>query len=155
VHGRPASARHKGKSNLNAIKSAVEACSIPIIANGGIIDALTALDAFENTGCAGIMIGQGAIGDFGIFNRIINSFETASIAHRATWEERLDSLTKHAKASIKFYGENLGIVRLRKLVPYYLKGLPNASQIRNNFCKIDTESQMNDLLKTIWDSPYM
>jgi tRNA-dihydrouridine synthase len=53
-----------------------------------------------------------------------------------------------------YYGNKIGIIRLRKLAPYYLKGLPNATKIRERFNHIETLEQLDELLAYVWKSPY-
>jgi nifR3 family TIM-barrel protein len=154
IHGRAAEQGHKGNPDLEAIKKAKEACSIPVIGNGGITDEHTALNFFERTGCDGIMIGRGAAGDFGIFNRIAHFLKTGEIQAPPTWEKRIEDFKRHARLSVEFYGGDLGIIRLRKLAAYYLKGLPNAAMLRNKFCRTETLAEMDSLLGQMWDSPY-
>jgi tRNA-dihydrouridine synthase B len=154
IHGRSASAGHKGSPDLEAIREAKQSCSIPVIGNGGIIDEDSAAEFFKRTGCDAVMIGRGAVGDFGVFSRIRAFLDTGERQGRPTWEKRVEDLKRHARLSVEFYGEKLGVVRLRKLVPYYLKGLPNASSIRDRFCKTTTLPEVDALLESIWESPY-
>jgi len=154
IHGRAAEQGHKGNPDLEAIKKAKDACSIPVIGNGGITSEQTALDFFEQTGCDGIMIGRGAAGDFGIFNRIAHFLKTGESQPPPTWEKRIEDFKHHARLSVEFYGGDIGIIRLRKLAVYYLKGLPNASMLRDKFCKTETLADMDTLLAQMWESPY-
>lgn len=154
IHGRPAASGHKGSPDLAAIREAKRACGIPVIGNGGITDEAGAAAFLDKTGCDGVMIGRGAVGDFGIFSRIKHFLETGERLPGPTWEKRIEDLRRHAALSVEFYGEKLGVVRLRKLVPYYLKGLPNASSIRDRFCKAVSLEQVLSLLDSVWESPY-
>lgn len=154
VHGRPASAGHVGKADLEAIARTVEVSRIPVVGNGGVTDDESARGFFEATGCAGLMIGRAAIGDCGLFGRIERCLAGGAQENGPTWEDRLGSLREHAALSAEHYGEKKGIVLLRKIAPYYLKGLPNASKIRGVINTIETLKALDDLLATVWDSPY-
>lgn len=154
IHGRPASAGHKGSPDLEAIRQAKEASPIPVIGNGGITDELTAMDFFEQTGCDGIMIGRGAIGDFEIFNRTAHYIQTGERLSEPTWEDRINNFKKHARLSAQLYGEKFGLIRMRKIVAYYLKDMPNASAIRNSFCQMETLEDMDALLSNALKSPH-
>lgn len=153
IHGRAVVSGHKGEADLEAVRKAKETATIPVIGNGGIIDEATALSFFENTGCDGIMIGRGAIGDFEIFNRIAYFLETGERLQEPTWESRIDNFKQHAKAAAELYGEKYGLIRMRKIVAYYLKDMPNASSTRNKFCQIETIKEMDSLMATALKSP--
>lgn len=154
VHGRAAVNVHKGLPDLGAVAEGVAAATIPIVGNGGIVDELTARRFLDATGCAGLMVGRGAIGDPGIFGRIQHFLATGETLPPPTREQRLESLLHHARGAAEFYGERKGIVLLRKVMPYYLKGLPNASRLRNEFNHIDTLAGLESLLGKVDESPY-
>jgi tRNA-dihydrouridine synthase B len=154
VHGRPVAWGHTGKPNLAAIKEAVAASKIPVVGNGGIVDEASARTFLEETGCAGLMIGRAAIGDPMIFNRISHFLVQGDKLPGPTMEDRLAFLKRHAVLSCAHYGERTGIIILRKVSAYYLKGLPNASRIREKFNKLVKLSDLDELLAGVWESPF-
>ena len=70
IHGRTLKQGYRGEADWSKISKIVEAVSIPVIANGDIIDSTSASACLEETGAAGIMIGRGAIGNPHIFYKI-------------------------------------------------------------------------------------
>ncbi|MGA2090273.1 MAG: tRNA dihydrouridine synthase DusB [Endomicrobiales bacterium] len=154
VHGRSAVNFHKGLPDLLAVAQAVQAAPIPVIGNGGIVDEKTAKDFLDKTHCAGLMIGRGAIGDPDLFRRVSHYVSTGEILQPPTREKRIDCLKRHARMAADHYGEKRGVVLLRKVMAYYLKGLPNASRIRNEFNKIESLHALDELLEKIDESPY-
>ncbi len=70
VHGRTLRQRYSGISNWDLITEIVDAVDIPVVANGDIVDAESALKCLEITGAAGLMIGRAAIGRPEIFHQI-------------------------------------------------------------------------------------
>ena len=154
VHGRAAEHGHSGKPDLGAIKEAVVNAHIPVIGNGGITDEISAGHFLKETGCAGLMIGRGAIGNYSIFNRIEQYLDTGTVGREPSWEERIALLKKHALMSLGCYGEPYGFIHLRKIAPFYLKGLPNAAKIRSRFNTIIRFTELDELFKEIWQSPY-
>ncbi len=154
VHGRPASVHHKGRPDLAAVATAVASSRLPVIGNGGIIDELSAGEFLDHTGCAGLMIGRAAIGDTDLFRRLTHFFETGDALSTPPWEYKIELLKKHAKRSVEHYGERTGLLRLRKVAPFYLKGLPNAASIRNRFNRTVTLEELDSLLMEIRRSSY-
>lgn len=89
-----------------------------------------------------------------IFNRITHYLSHGDILRGPTMEDRLTFLKRHAVLSCAHYGEKTGIIILRKVAAYYLKGLPNASKIRDRFNKLTKLAELDALLSGVWDSPY-
>ncbi len=151
VHGRPAVAMHSGSVDLEAIAEVVKVVSIPVIANGGIKDELSAREAFERTGCAGLMIGRGAIGDPSLFGRLTSYFDDGDIQKSPTWEERLMMFRRHVTLACAHYGEKNAMMRMRKVAPYYIKDMPGATRLRalyNTFTELKQLDNIEDSLKT-------
>ena len=154
VHGRPACDRHSGEPDYPAIRETVESVKIPVIGNGGVTDETTAVEFFQKTGCSAVMIGRSCIGDPEIFERIEKYSGSGNLVPGMTWESRIEVLKEHARLSAARYGEKNGVIRLRKIAPYYLKGLPNASRIRQSFNKIVSLIELEELTREIWKCPY-
>ncbi|MBN1622546.1 MAG: tRNA dihydrouridine synthase DusB [Endomicrobiales bacterium] len=154
IHGRAAKLQHSGKPDLSAVKQACESANLPIIGNGGIINEKTASEFLESTGCDGLMIGRAAIEDPGIFERIEYFLNTGKTKPEPSWEKRINYLKNHAETASEYYGEKVALLRLRKIAPYYLKGLPNATKIRASFNKIVSLKELDELLSMVWKSPY-
>ena len=70
VHGRTLRQRYSGEADWQQICDIGEAVDIPVIANGDVVDAVTAAECLEATGAAGLMIGRGAIGRPTVFHEI-------------------------------------------------------------------------------------
>jgi tRNA-dihydrouridine synthase B len=155
IHGRPASQGHSGDADREAVRQVVQSVTIPVVGNGGVKDERSAKLWVDETGCAGLMIGRAAIGDPYIFDRITHFLATGDLLSSPTWEERLAFLKRHAELAVAYYSnEKKGIIILRKLAAFYMKGLPNASRIRNAFNAITTLKELDELLATVWESPY-
>ena len=146
LHGRPAALMHCGPADLEAIKETVESIKIPVIANGGIDTPESALEFVKKTGCAGLMIGRAAIGDPFLFSRIISYFSTGDITKPPNWEERFRALERHCQICSDHYGEKSGLMRMRKVAPYYLKGMPAAARLRKYFNTLTKVSDVAGLM---------
>jgi len=138
LHGRFASQKHSGDVSIESISEAVKSVKIPVIANGGISDEETARNILDKTGCAGLMIGRSAIGDFGIFRRISHYLKSGDKLMSPSREERIAAYKEHAKLSAELHGEKRGVIILRKLAAFYLKGLPGAKTARGLINKAET-----------------
>ncbi len=137
VHGRTREQFYTGKADLDIIKKVKEAVKIPVIGNGDVIDGETAKNMFERTGCDAIMIGRASNGNPWIFNQIINYLNNGIVVEKPTKEEIKNMIIKHLNMLIEYKGEYTAIREMRKQIAWYIKGLPNATVIRNEINKIE------------------
>ena len=70
VHGRTREQMYVPPIDAGAIAAIKQAVSIPVLANGDITTAEGALTLLKETGCDGVMIGRGALGDPWLFEQI-------------------------------------------------------------------------------------
>ena len=146
VHGRTKSEFYSGTANLEEIRKVKEAVTIPVIGNGDIVDEETAKLMFEKTGCDGIMIGRGAIGNPWIFERIEYYLETGLKMQEISLEEKFNVIKKHFNLELEEKGEYIGIREFRKHISYYTKGMPNSSDFRNKYNLLDNKDEILNFL---------
>lgn len=70
IHARTVKQLYRGEPDYSKIAKAARMCKIPVIANGDILSARSALDLAGALGCAGVMIGRAAVRNPWIFRQI-------------------------------------------------------------------------------------
>lgn len=80
LHGRTVKDMYHGAVKYDLIASAVRRVDCPVLANGNIHSATTALEVLSQTGAAGVMVGRWAIGNPWIFNQIRQALRSEPIA---------------------------------------------------------------------------
>ena len=75
IHGRTREQMYAGVADRSCMARVKRAVRIPVIANGDVHDAQSALDTLRETGCDGVMIGRGALGNPFVFEEIICALE--------------------------------------------------------------------------------
>lgn len=89
------------------------------------------------------MIGRASIGNPWIFRQIkeyLNKEEVMEISD----EEKLKTILEHIELQVKYLGENPGIKEMRKYMSYYLKNMPNATQMRQKINQIETKKELQE-----------
>lgn len=146
VHARTRAQGYSGEPDLDVIKAVKEAVNIPVIGNGNIIDGKSAIKMLEYTNCDAVMIGRAALGNPWIFREIDAYLNNKQVPERPTNTELYDLIATHLSELKKFKGEKLATLEMRGHAPWYLKGLPNASEIRKELSKAGTSKEMIDIL---------
>ena len=80
LHGRTVKDMYRGVVRYDLIAQAVKQVNCPVLANGNINSAATALKVLSQTGAAGVMVGRWAIANPWIFNQIRQALRSEPIS---------------------------------------------------------------------------
>ena len=144
LHGRPATQFHTGPVNLEYMAETAAAVRIPVFGNGGVENADGARAVLE-TGCAGVAVGRAAVFNPAVFSEIAAGLSGGEVPPPSD-AERVRLFLRFLELNAGIYGEEHGLARARKLVGYWLKGLPGAAAARGAFMTLKTLKEAEDLL---------
>jgi len=144
VHGRTRTQGYRGEANWDWIADAVRAVSIPVIGNGDVVDGEGASARIAETGCAGIMIGRGAIGNPWIFRDVAARLAGRPVPGPPTNAERLAVMLDHLRLQLEDRGELVGIREFRRQLCQYVKGLPDSAAFRQWATRTESPAELEE-----------
>ena len=152
VHCRTRKAGHTGEADWSWLPKIKEVVNIPVILNGNVLSAYDVKRAFDETVADGIMIARGAIGNPWIFKEAKELLSTGNITTVIDEELRIKTCFRHLELAIKIKGERRAVIEHRKFYSGYLKGLYNASKVRNELMKYVDYASVEELLMKYLES---
>ena len=147
IHGRTREQFYSGKADWEIISQVKRAVSIPVIGNGDIVTPADAGRMLEQTGCDAVMIGRGAQGNPWIFSRVVHFLETGESLPMPSIGERIDMVIRQMNMTVELKGEHTGINEMRKHIAWYIKGLRNATHIKEKVFRLRSREEIVELLK--------
>jgi tRNA-dihydrouridine synthase B len=147
VHGRTRKQRFSGMSNFQAIRKVKAAVSIPVIGNGNIRSGKDAAEMIRETGCDGVMVARGALGNPWIYREIKKYLETGEESPRPTVAERAAVLREHFEEIREFYGEEKTYFRVRRVIHWFVKGAPHSSRLRDRGSRVNSQKEFEELVR--------
>ena len=148
IHGRTRKQMYKGAADWTLIGEVKNnpRMHIPVFGNGDVDTPEKALANKNRYGVDGVMIGRASIGYPWIFNEIKHFIKTGEHLAPPTIEQRVNIAKRHLEMSIKWKGEKLGIVEMRRHYANYFKGIPHLKEFR---IKLVTETTPEILFQTL------
>ncbi len=148
IHGRTRAQMYKGEADWSYIAEVKNnpRIKIPIFGNGDIDSPEKALEYKNRYGVDGIMIGRASIGYPWIFNEIKHFMETGEHLAAPTVKDRVEAARDHLMMSVKWKGERLGVVEMKRHYTNYFKGIAHFKEYRT---KLVTSFDLQEILDTL------
>lgn len=156
VHGRTRCQFYKGVADWKAIADVKAAVSVPVIANGDIVDAASAREALTQSGADAVMIGRGTYGRPWIASAIEQALAAGTEIAEPDMEERLAIVLEHMRDSIAFHGERHGLKIFRKHLGWYIENAPwpasseDRRAARSTLCQMTNATDVERALTALW-----
>jgi tRNA-dihydrouridine synthase B len=138
IHGRTRCQFYKGVADWAAIRNVVEAVSVPVIANGDIVDSTTAEQALRDSGAHGVMIGRGAQGRPWLLAQVTADLTGSAAPTIPTGLQLIDMISEHYEAMLSFYGVPLGLKCARKHLGWYMDDARTPAALRRAVLTAET-----------------
>jgi tRNA-dihydrouridine synthase B len=149
VHGRTRSMLYSGVADWDMIAKVKEQLSIPVLANGDIVDGQSAVKCLKRTGADGIMIGRATFGDPWIFTEVQEALNGNMDYQRPILKDRIETAVRQFELSEKDHGEHIACLEARKHFAWYLRGVAHSSYYKNQISSLNTMEDIYRIAKDV------
>ena len=150
VHGRTREQMYIPPIDTEAIAAIKQAVRIPVLANGDVTTAEGALDLLAKTGCDGVMIGRGALGDPWLFDRVRAALLGEEPPAEPTLNQRMMALRRQIYEMCEEKGEWLAMPQARSQAMHYMKGLRGAASLRRYCSMLEHFTDVDKLIDAVY-----
>lgn len=149
VHGRTREQYYDGKADWQVIADVKKSVRIPVIGNGDVNTGEDAVAMMDQTGCDGVMIARGALGNPWIFRDAQALWKGEDKPPAPSKEERILMLIRHLDMVAEDKGDRIAVREMRKHVGWYVRGMHGASAIKREINQIDDIGIMRETIRSI------
>lgn len=142
IHGRYREQYYSGKADWNVIREVKETVRIPVLGSGDVFSPEDAKAMLDETGCDGVFIARGALGNPWIFRRTHSLLTYGEAGPPPTPSERIKMALWHLKLQVDYSGERMGVLQMRKHLGWYIKGLRGSSRVRAELNLLSTPEEV-------------
>jgi len=148
IHGRHREQGYAGEVDYKAIENVKKALDIPVIGSGDVFSPILAKKMLDETGCDGLLVARGALGNPWIFRETQEFLKNKKIIPRPGIDKIADVMIKHLDSYIDFYDESHGVRRFHKFFAWYTKGVPNVRHLREKAFRTKTLKGILEIIES-------
>ncbi|MDD3846102.1 MAG: tRNA dihydrouridine synthase DusB [Syntrophorhabdaceae bacterium] len=153
IHGRTKSQGYSGAVDYGIIREVKEALSIPVIASGDNLSLELIRRMFAQTGCDGVAIARGALGNPWIFRDVIGFFRDGVVPPKPDVADRVAVMKRHLELSVGHWGEKRGVGIFHKFFIWYTRGLAGLRPLRDRAFRTGTKEGLIEVIDELAQRP--
>lgn len=146
VHGRTREQMYEGKADWDIIRQVKNSVSVPVIGNGDVFSVEAAVNIAETTGCDGIMVARGVMGNPWLFREIKQALAGEQVNY-PTDIEKVEMCIRHLRSAVSHFGEDKAVREMRKHIGWYIKGIKYCTDVKNLVNAEKSSSNVIDILQ--------
>ena len=146
VHARTREQMYEPGVDRSVITAVKQAVSIPVLGNGDIYTAADALSMMAETGCDGVMIARGAMGNPWVFSEICAALDGRDYAPPPL-SERFEAALAQVREMIEEKGERVGVAEAIKHLSWYCHGMEGAAAARGRLMQAASYDELAAILR--------
>lgn len=152
IHWRTREDGYKGQRDVSIIAEAVDRVHIPVVGNGDIDSVDAARRMFDETGCAGVMIGRGAIRRPWLARQIAQFLRREPVTE-PTLEEQRDAILSYFDELLRAYPRGTGRAgRMKMFIKHACEFLPDGQRLRSTALQAKTRDGIIDAVDAFFAS---
>jgi len=147
VHPRTRSQGYAGRADWSVVAAVVERVAVPVVGNGDIADARSAVDRLRESGCAAVMIGRAALGApwvFGQAEALLRGDEMPPAPGPARIGR---DLLEQFRDLVRWKGERVAVAEMRKFAAWAARGMPGATAFRRRIQSLPTRAEAEEEIR--------
>ncbi|WP_148136403.1 tRNA dihydrouridine synthase DusB [Candidatus Formimonas warabiya] len=153
VHGRTRDQFYSGKADWHMIAEVKRVLRIPVVGNGDIWTPEDAVRMMELTGCDGVMLARGMLGNPWLVKKTREMLQGAPLSEIPDLGEKIRVARVHLSRVVELKGETKGVRQMRKHLAWYIKGLREAARVRAEINTLARHEEIDRLLESLLSSP--
>lgn len=124
------------------IKKVKQSVSIPVVGNGSLMEPADCLRMIEQTGCDGVFIARGALGNPFIFERFNALMESGADPGHPDADTVLNTVVKHLELLVRDAGEPIALNRAKKHILWYYRYFNGITHLLENIFQLNDKSSV-------------
>jgi len=151
VHGRTTEQKFTGSVRLDGIAQVVKSMQrhhpdVPVIGNGDVREPADVKHMMDVTGCQGVMIGRGALGQPWIFRDAAHYLATGQLPSPYPMADRINCVVAHFENLLAYRGERVALNTIRQRVSRYSPYLQPWPGLRRNVREVESVQAFRDFV---------
>ncbi len=153
VHGRTRAQGYTGTADWEAIGKVKRALKIPVFGNGDVTTGEDAKKIMAVSGCDGVMIGRGGLGNPWIYKMIEATIKGKTVPGEPDLEMRRRTALKHLELELQTEGEKMAVLKFRRIACWYFKSCYGAAEFRGRVNLIQTADELRAAILQVGKEP--
>jgi tRNA-dihydrouridine synthase B len=147
IHGRTKLQGYSGTVDYARIKKVKQTLQIPVVASGDVLSVALARKMLEETGCDGLLVARGALGNPWMFQQLEAFLKNGQLIPLPDSEEIAQVMVEHLHSCRNFHGARNGVKIFHKFFGWYTRGFRMIRRLREKAYRAKTEEEMLGVIK--------